>query len=154
MKAFIFISLILLSAALMDAPRGEAGNDEAQLLTTLRQMYDAEKRHDRSFIRSHLSDDFKEVAGDGRVYEWKDIEPKIDDMELREYKLNKCISDFIRPDVAYLSCEMEADASFRGNALPHLFRVTWIWTRGKDRRWMVRFEQATIIPEATVVPHN
>jgi hypothetical protein len=57
------------------------------------------------------------------VYYWKDIEPGIADMELRDYKLTECISNFVASDAAYLSCKMEVDASSKGNALPRLFRV-------------------------------
>jgi len=145
------LSIILLSGALTGIPSTQTTSEnETQLLTTLHQMYDAEKKHDIKFIRSHLSDDFTEVAADGRVYYWKDIEPSIAEMELRDYKLTECISNFVTSDTAYLSCKMEIDASFKGNALPRLFRVTWVWTRSKDRPWVMRFEQATIIPGLVV----
>ncbi len=86
-----------------------------------------------------------EVAGDGRVYHLKDIEAGFADMELREYKLTDCVTKLVTSDAAYLSCAMAVDASFKGTPLPRLFRVTWLWTRVKDR-WRLRFEQATIVP--------
>ena len=168
-NAFRYVVVLTLLSLLLccaqETPSNQIGNrghlastatpaNETQLLTTLQQMYDAEKKHDIKFIRSHLSDDFIEVAGDGRVYYWKDIEPAIGDMELRDYKLTECISNFVTSDSAYLSCKMEVDALFKGNPLPRLFRVTWIWTRTRDRQWVVRFEQATIVPEATPAPRG
>ncbi len=86
MRVFIpVIALFCLTA--VSAAQSDA-KIETQLLTTLHKMYSAEKRHDLSFIRSSLSDDFAEVAGDGRVYHWKDVEDGFTDMELREYKLS------------------------------------------------------------------
>jgi hypothetical protein len=145
----IFIHAIALLCALTAVSAAQSDADtETQLLTTLRQMYAAEKMHDLNFIRSYLSDDFAEVAGDGRVYHLKDIEAGFADMELRDYKLSDCVTKLVASDAAYMSCAMEVDASFKGNPLPRLFRVTWLWTRAKDR-WVVRFEQATIVPTAT-----
>ncbi len=141
-------AIALLCALTAVAPAQSTADTETQLLTNLRQMYEAEKKHDLNLIRSHLSDDFAEVAGDGRVYYWKEIESGFADMELREYKLSDCVTKLVTSDAAYLSCAMEVDASFKGNPLPRLFRVTWLWTRAKDR-WVLRFEQGTIIPPGT-----
>ncbi len=141
-------AIALLCALTAVAPAQSTADTETQLLTNLRQMYEAEKKHDLNLIRSHLSDDFAEVAGDGRVYYWKEIESGFADMELREYKLSDCVTKLVTSDAAYLSCAMEVDASFKGNPLPRLFRVTWLWTRAKNR-WVLRFEQGTIIPPGT-----
>jgi hypothetical protein len=146
MRVFIHV-IALFCLTVVSAAQSDA-NIETELLTILHKMYAAEKQHDRNFIRSYLSDDFAEVAGDGRVYRWKDIEGGFADMELREYKLSDCVTKLVAPDAAYLSCAMEVDASFKGTPLPRLFRVTWLWTRAKER-WVVRFEQATIVPAAT-----
>jgi hypothetical protein len=148
----LFISIIALVCALAGVSPGQTDLDtEKQLLTILHQMYAAEKKHDLNFIRSYLSDDFAEVAGDGRVYHWKDIEGGFAEMELRDYKLSDCVTNLVTSDAAYMSCAMEADASFNGTPLPRLFRVTWLWTRAKDR-WVVRFEQETVIPATPATP--
>ncbi|MGZ4836225.1 MAG: nuclear transport factor 2 family protein [Terriglobales bacterium] len=151
MRTFIdVIALLCLLTGISSAQTN--GVTEKQLLTILHQMYAAEKKHDLNFIRSYLSDDFAEVGGDGRVYHWKDVEAGFADMELREYKLSDCVTKVVASEVAYMSCAMQVDASFKGNALPRLFRVTWLWTRANDR-WVVRFEQATIVPAATPKGH-
>lgn len=147
MRIVIHVIALLCALTAVSAAQSDA-DTETQLLTTLRQMYAAEKKHDLYFIRSYLSDDFAEVAGDGRVYHLKDIEADFADMELRDYKLSDCVTKVVASDAAYMSCAMEVDASFKGNPLPRLFRITWLWTRAKDR-WVVRFEQATIVPTAT-----
>ena len=126
----------------------DAAQTETQLLTTLHKMYAAEKKHDLNFIRSYLSDDFAEVGGDARVYQWRDIEAGFPDMELREYKLSDCVTKLVTSDAAYITCAMEVDASFKGNPLPRLFRVTWLWTHAKDG-WVLHFEQSTIVPATT-----
>ncbi len=124
-----------------------AQNDAAtqeQLLATLHQMYAAEKNHDLAAIRSHVSDDFAEAAGDGSLYHWKDVEAGFADLQLHTYQLSDCTTRVIGTGAAYMSCRMEMDASYRGTALPRLMRVTWVWSRTKDR-WVVRFEQATVV---------
>ncbi len=145
----IFIQVVAVICALFAVSVAQSDAElETQLLTTLRRMYAAEMKHDLNFIRSYLSDDFAEVAGDGRVYYWKDIEASFAGMELRDYKLSDCVTKRVASDTAYMSCAMEVDASFKGNPLPRMFRVTWLWTRAKNL-WVVRFEQATIVPAST-----
>ncbi len=144
MRAVICV-IALICAFTVVTPAQVDADTERQLLAILQQMYAAEKKHDLNFIRSYLSDDMAEVAGDGRVYHLKDIEAGFADMELREYKLTDCVTKLVTSDAAYLSCAMAVDASFKGTPLPRLFRVTWLWTRVKDR-WRLRFEQATIVP--------
>lgn len=144
MRIFVFVVAFICAASAVSVAQSDA-DIETQLLSTLQRMYAAEKKHDLTFIRSYLSDDFAEVGGDGRVYGWKDIAAGFADMELRQYKLSECVSKLVAPGAAYLSCAMEVDATFKGNPLPRLFRVTWIWTRANDH-WVVRFEQATIVP--------
>ena len=147
MRTLIHMIALLCALTAVSAAQSDA-DTEIQLRTAINQMYAAEKKHDLNFIRSYLSDDFAEVAGDGRVYHLKDIEAGFADMELRDYNLSDCVTKLVAPNAAYLSCAMEVDASFKGNSLPRLFRVTWLWTRAKDR-WVVRFEQATLVPTAT-----
>jgi len=117
---YVIALLCTLTAA---APAQIDAKTQRQLMATLHQMYEAEKKHDLNFIRSYLSDDFAEAAGDGRVYSLKDIEGDFADMELREYKLSDCVTKLLTSDAAYLSCAMEVDASFKGTPLPPLFRV-------------------------------
>lgn len=143
----IVVHVIALFSLVAVSPAQSDAEIETQLLATLHQMYAAEKKHDLNFIRSYLSDDFAEVAGDARVYTWKDIEASIADMELRDYRLSDCLTRLVTSDAAYLTCAMEVDASFKGNRLPRLFRVTWLWTHARDR-WVLRFEQSTIVPAA------
>ncbi len=144
----VFIHVIALSCLTTVSAAQSDANIETQLLTTLHKMYEAEKQHDLNSIRSYLSDDFAEVAGNGGVYHLKDIEAGFADMELRDYKLSDCVTKLVVSEAAYMSCAMEVEASFKRNPLPRLFRVTWLWTRAKGR-WVMRFEQATIVPAAS-----
>lgn len=142
------LSLLALLCALAGvAPAQSDAETQEQLLAILHKMYAAEKTHDLAVIRSYLSDDFAEAAGDGAVYRWKDIEAGSADMQLRDYQLSDCLTKLIAPSAAYLSCRMEVDASYKGTPIPRLMRVTWVWSRANDR-WLLRFEQATVIPAA------
>jgi len=146
-KAFLTASVLLLSAVFAS---GASSRDESasqkQIIDTLHQMYEAEKRKDLNFVLSHLSEDFAEVAGDGNVYHRSDIEAGWADVTLKDYKLSDCIFKLMTRDAAYLSCRMEVDATYKGQPLPQRFRVTTVWTRQKGA-WLVRFEQGTTIPE-------
>jgi len=129
---------------------GVSSRDESaaqkQISGTLHQMYEAEKRKDLNFVLSHLSDDFAEVGGDGKLYHRSDIEAGWSDVRLKDYKLSDCIFKLMTRDAAYLSCMMEVDATYKGQPFPQHFRVTTVWTQRKDA-WLIRFEQGTIIPE-------
>jgi len=119
---------------------------EQQITTTLHQMYEAEKRKDLKFIFSHLSEDFAEVAGDGKVYHRADIEAGFKDVVLNDYKLTDCIFNLMTRDAAYMSCLMELNATYKGQPFPGRFRVTYTWTR-RNKDWLLRFEQGTVVPE-------
>jgi hypothetical protein len=70
MRVFFLLTIALFCLSGVSLAQGDA-QTETQLLTTLHKMYAAEKKHDFNFIRSYLSDDFAEVGGDARVYNWK-----------------------------------------------------------------------------------
>jgi len=124
----------------------EISEAEAQITSTLHQMYEAEKKRDLKFVLSHLADDFAEVAGDGGVYHRSDVEAGWNDVSLKDYTLSDCIFKLMTRDSAYLDCKMEVDATYKGQPLPQRFRVTTVWTRHKGN-WLIRFEQGTTIPE-------
>ena len=127
---------------------GEAQAAEKTITSTLHQMYEAEKRRDLKFVLAHLADDFAEVGGDGGVYHRADIEAGWADVKLNDYELSACIFKLASHDAAYLSCKMSVNATYKGAALPRNMRVTTLWTRASGQ-WLIRFEQATIIPEAS-----
>lgn len=124
----------------------KADSVEKQIKSLTAQMYEAEKRKDLKFIFSHLSEDFAEVAGDGKIYRRSDIEAAFGGLVLNDYKLSDCIFKLMTSDSAYMSCLMEVDATINGQQFPKHFRVSWIWTQQKGN-WLVRFEQGTLIPE-------
>ena len=146
-KSFLTASVLLVSSVFVG---GVSSRDESaaqkHITSTLHQMYEAEKRRDLNFVLSHLSDDFAEVAGDGKVYHRPDIETGWSDVTLKDYKLSDCIFKLMTRDAAYLSCMMEVDATYKGQPFPQHFRVTTVWTQRKGA-WLIRFEQGTIIPE-------
>ena len=146
-KSFLTASVLLVSSVFVCgvSSRDESASQE-QISGTLHQMYEAEKRKDLNFVLSHLSDDFAEVAGDGKVYHRLDIEAGWSDVTLKGYKLSDCIFKLMTRDAAYLSCMMEVDATYKGQPFPEHFRVTTVWTQRKGA-WLIRFEQGTIIPE-------
>lgn len=123
----------------------ESAAAEKQIKDTLGQMYAAEERRDLNFIRAHLADDFAEVAGDGRVYHWADIEAGFNDVVLKSYKLTDCIFKLTTPDSAYMTCRMDLEATYKGQPFPSSQRVSYFWTRQNKKDWLLRFEQGTII---------
>ena len=146
-KSLLAASFLLFSASFV---AGRSSLDESaaekQISGTLHQMYEAEKRKDLNFVLSHLADDFAEVAGDGTVYHRSDIQAGWADVALKDYKLSDCLFKLMTHDVAYLTCIMDVDATYKGQPFPQRFRVTTVWTRHKGE-WLIRFEQGTIIPE-------
>jgi ketosteroid isomerase-like protein len=146
-ELFLTVSILLFSSVFVGgvSSRDESASQQ-QISSTLRQMYEAEKRRDSNFVLSYLSEDFAEVAGDGKVYRRSDIEAGWSDVTLKDYKLSDCIFKLMTRDAAYMSCMMEVDATYKGQPFPQHFRVTTVWTKRKDA-WVIRFEQGTIIPE-------
>jgi ketosteroid isomerase-like protein len=147
MTTKLIVAVILFNTLLCrsGAQANEPVTAEKQITETLHQMYEAEKRRDLPFVLSHLAEDFAEVAGDGAIYHRADIETGWNDVSLSGYSLTDCVFKLVTPDAAYLSCRMEVAATYKGQPLPGLFRVTTLWTHQNDR-WLIRFEQGTIIP--------
>ncbi len=123
----------------------EIATAEKQIKDTISQMYAAEERRDLNFIRAHMADDFAEVAGDGRVYHWADIEAGFNDVVLKSYKLTDCIFKLTTRDSAYITCRMDVEATYKGQPFPSNQRVTYFWTRQNKKDWLLRFEQGTVI---------
>ncbi len=145
------VAVVLLWLSLSGTMMGQATSApsgiERRLTATLHQMYEAEKRKDLRFVLNNLTEDFAEVAGDGNIYHRSDILAGWSEVVLTDYKVSDCVFNLLTADVAYLSCRLEVDATYKGQPLPKLFRVTTVWVHQKDR-WLIRFEQGTIIPEA------
>jgi|SRR5208282_154561 hypothetical protein len=144
------VSVAVLCISLCSALPGQATTGEAaaerRITDTLHQMYEAEKRRDLKFVLSHLAGDFAEVAGNGGVYHRADIEAEWSNVALHDYKLSDCAFKLMTRDSAYLSCKMELDATYKGEAFPSRLRVTTLWTL-HEGEWLVRFEQGTTILE-------
>lgn len=128
-------------------PPSDPAAVERHIGGTIHQMYEAEKRKDLKFVLSHLAEDFVEVAGDGGVYHRADIEAGWSDVVLHDYKLSECAFELMTRDAAYMSCQMELHATYKGQPFPKRLRVTTVWTRQKNE-WLLRFEQGTIIPDS------
>lgn len=143
MVVVLLVALIGLAAGQQST---EAARAEKQITAIAHQMYEAEKRKDLNFVLSNLAPDFAEVAGDGRIYHRSDIEAGWADVVLNDYKLLNCVFKLMTHDAAYLSCNMEIDATYKGTPFPRRMSVTTVWTKMRGR-WLVRFEQSTIIPE-------
>ncbi len=145
-KFGIVALLCLTSFAVAAQTPKESAAAEKEIKSLTTQMYEAEKRKDIDFIFAHMSDDFAEVAGDGRIYRRDDIKAAFGGLVLKNYKLSDCFFKLMTSDSAYMSCLMEVDATFNGQQFPKQFRVTWVWSKIKGK-WLVRFEQGTLIPE-------
>lgn len=129
-----------------NVPTKDASAIEQLLIRKLRAMWDGEKAGDLNAVKVNLADDFTELAGDGGLYHKADVEKYWPDIKLNEYKLSDCTFKQLVKDAAYLTCRLEADATFKGQPLPKKFRVTSVWTKqGSD--WLIRLYQGTVIPE-------
>jgi ketosteroid isomerase-like protein len=146
-KPLLVVSFLLMPSSLF---AGRSALDESvaekQISGTLHQMYEAEKRKDLNFVMSHLAEDFAEVAGDGGVYHRSDIQAGWADVVVKDYELSDCQFKLMTRDAAYLTCILDVDATYKGQAFPRRMRVTTVWTRHKSE-WLIRFEQGTIIPK-------
>jgi hypothetical protein len=142
----VAVAVLCLSSAAVGAAQSAEQAVEQQITSTLHQMYEAEKRSDLQFIRAHLADDFAEVAGDGNLYHWSDLEANFKDVVLNDVKLSDCIFKLMTADSAYLICRMDLSATFKGQLFPAHLRVSYMWTRSKND-WLLRFEQGTVITE-------
>jgi ketosteroid isomerase-like protein len=145
MRTIKAVVLVCISTTLLIVAQSSDPTLEKELLAVLHPIYAAEQRHDLAYVKSHLDEDFAEVAGDGNVYGFNDIEKGFAEMQLNHYALTNCIARAMGVNAAYLTCRMEVEASYQGTPLPKEMRVTWLWKKSVSG-WKVSFEQATLIP--------
>lgn len=124
---------------------GTSARVEKLITEKLHAMYEAEKKRDLKFIFSNMTEDFEEVGGDGGTYHRSDIEAAWNDVELNDYRLSDCNFKLVTKEVAYQTCLMDGDATYKGKPIPSRLRVTWWWTE-VDGNWLLKFEQGTIVP--------
>lgn len=140
--------LVLSCVGLMEVARaqntGKSRDVEQEITTTLKQMYEAEKRKDLGFVIAHLADDFAEVSEDGKIYHRDDIVKGWPEMAVSQCEPSDFVFTLMTKDAAWLSYRLHVEATFQGVALPKEFRVTTVWTRTKGK-WVIRFEQGTVL---------
>lgn len=129
---------------------------EAQALTQEfaareKSLAEAEKRHDWPFIAKLLTDDFVEIAADGKRYTKPDVAAYFPDIQLHDYKMEDVRVQRVTDQAVLVTSTVRVDASFRGTRIPSHSYVSTLWVRRRGQ-WKIVFHQVTPIPEPAPAP--
>ncbi|HYX67754.1 MAG TPA: nuclear transport factor 2 family protein [Terriglobales bacterium] len=109
-------------------------------------LFEAEKRHDWPFVTNLLTDDFLEIAADGKLYTKPDVAAYFPDVQLHDYTQEDVRVQRIAEGAALVTSTVRVDASFRGQRIPSHSYVSTLWVR-RGKQWKIVFHQVTPIPE-------
>ncbi|HUK86721.1 MAG TPA: nuclear transport factor 2 family protein [Terriglobales bacterium] len=119
---------------------------EQEFAARERSLAEAEKRHDWPFIAKLLTDDFVEIAADGKRYSKSEVAAYFPDIQLHDYQQDEVRVQRVAADAVLVTSTVKVDASFRGTRIPSHSYVSTLWVRRKGQ-WKIVFHQVTPIPE-------
>jgi hypothetical protein len=119
---------------------------EQEFAARERSLFEAEKRHDWPFIAKLLTDDFIEIAADGKRYSKSDVAAYFPDVQLHDYQQEDVRVQRVAEGAVLVTSTVRVDASFRGTRIPSHSYVSTLWVRRRGQ-WQIVFHQVTPIPE-------
>ncbi len=119
---------------------------EQEFAAREKSLFEAEKRHDWPFIAKLLTDDFVEIAADGKRYAKPDVAAYFPDVQLHDYTMEDVRVQRVTADAVLVTSTVRVDASFRGTHIPSHSYVSTLWVR-HGKQWKIVFHQVTPIPE-------
>jgi len=162
MKHWLAAALILLLAAdcLAQEHKEYSAKEQAKQVIAAREqrafgqefaareksLAEAEKRHDWPAVERLLTDDFVEIAADGKRYSKPEVAAYFPDVQLHDYTMEDVRVQRVADGAVLVTSTVKVDASFRGTRIPSHSYVSTLWVRRKGQ-WKIVFHQVTPIPE-------
>ena len=131
----------------------EAQAWEQQFAARERSLFEAEKRHDWPAVERLLTDDFVEIAADGKLYAKSDVAAYFPDVQLHDYQQEDVRVLRAAEGAVLVTSTVRVDASFRGQRIPSHSYVSTLWVR-RGKQWKIVFHQVTPIPEPAPASPN
>jgi hypothetical protein len=158
-----FAVLVLCSAAILPAPaqQNNGANNaapsmdtlpltnrknltplEQTLITNTKAVPAAWKKKDAEFFKTTLTDDFLEVAVDGKVYAKNDVLEGVHIADVQEYSPYDVHVLPINDSAAIVTYDCIVRMSLGEEAVPRYQHITDIWVK-QSEQWRLKFQQAT-----------
>jgi hypothetical protein len=146
-----FSSLLLTLALAMTLPRTFAVPQHytpslsplaQQLLDLEKAFSDAQKRHDRDFVKAALTDDFVSISTDGEPRSKANVLSDVASDERLEYRIYNAQVVPLDDSAAVLTYDVIVRMVHYDEDTPRYQRVSSVWVKQGDD-WKLKFQQAT-----------
>ena len=113
-----------------------------QLLELEKNLADAQKRHDRAFVNTTLTDDFVSIDTDGEPHPKADILSAVASDNRLEYRIYNAEVVPVNDSAAVVTYDVIVRMVHYDEDTPRYQRVSSVWVKqGSD--WKLKFQQAT-----------
>jgi hypothetical protein len=158
-----FAVLVLCSAAILPAPAQQSTGAssapssadtlpltnrknlsplEQTLIANTKAVPDAWKRKDADFFKRTLTDDFLEVAIDGKVYGKNDVLEGVHMADVQEYSPYDAQVVPVNDGAAIVTYDCIVRMTLGEEAVPRYQHISDVWVKQGDQ-WRLKFQQAT-----------
>jgi hypothetical protein len=150
MKRQSSITNLMLCVALLlsHAHAGPKNNPQSispfaqQLLDLERNFADAERRHDRDFVKRTLTDDFLSINSNGETHSKAEILSDVSDDARLEYRIYNAQVVPVNENAAVVTYDVIVRMVHYDEDTPRYQRVSSIWVK-QGSEWKLKFQQAT-----------
>jgi hypothetical protein len=113
-----------------------------QLLDREKSLADAQKRHDRDFVKAALTDDFVSISTDGEPRSKANVLSDVASDERLEYRIYNAQVVPLDDSAAVLTYDVIVRMVHYDEDTPRYQRVSSVWVKQGDD-WKLKFQQAT-----------
>jgi hypothetical protein len=115
---------------------------EQTLIANSKAVGEAEKKKDTDFFKRTLTDDFLEVAADGKVYGRDDIMEGVRLADLQEYSPYDIQVLVVNESAGIVTYDCIVRMTLGDETVPRYQHISDLWIKQGDQ-WRLKFQQAT-----------
>jgi hypothetical protein len=113
-----------------------------QLLDLEKNFADAEKRHDRDFVKNALTEDFLSISTNGETHSKAEILSDVSDDARLEYRIYNAQVVPVNDRAAVVTYDVIVRMVHYDEDTPRYQRVSSVWVK-QGSEWKLKFQQAT-----------
>jgi hypothetical protein len=115
-----------------------------QLIALEKKLPEAQKKHDRDFYRSTVTEDFISIGTDGKIHPKDEILGDLPSTELAEYRPYDIQVVQLNDGAAVVTYDAIVRMVHYDDETPRYQHISSIWVRQGDQ-WKLKFQQATAV---------
>jgi hypothetical protein len=152
-RSLMTLGILLFAVAAMATPVRKLSSPPAadttqasplaeQLKSLEKALPEAQKKHDRDFYSSTLTDDFISIGTDGKVHPKSEIMGDFPSTQLAEYRIYNMQVVPLNDNAAVVTYDVIVRMVHYDDETPRYQHDSSVWVKQGDR-WKLKFQQAT-----------